>query len=144
MGNSLEIEGQFLSIDEGNRTKRVVIGLGAGRTDVKTLVQVYDARFGTRRLLEKFDADAKSGRKPGMAEMMAAGVLTHHLLVSTLASGALAAGSEAFMVGGRVAEWPSGKCHHGMMWLRLSAQRLSLRSPDLALTACTWMFIGGT
>jgi len=99
MGNAIEMEGQFLSVDEGNRTERVVIGLGAGRTDVKTLVQVYDARYGTRMLVEEFQTDAKSGRKPGMAEMMAVGVLTHHLLVSTLASGGLAAGSEAFMAG---------------------------------------------
>jgi len=99
MGNAIEIEGQFLSVDEGNRTERVVIGLGAGRTDVKTLTQVYDARFGTRMLVQEFDTDAKSGYKPGMAEMMAVGVLTHHLLVSTLASGALAAGSEAFFAG---------------------------------------------
>lgn len=99
MGNAIEIEGQFLSVDEGNRTERVVIGLGAGRTDVKTLTQVYDARSGSRMLVEEFDTDAKSGRKPGMAEMMAVGVLTHHLLVSTLASGALAAGSEAFTAG---------------------------------------------
>jgi hypothetical protein len=99
MGNDIEIEGQFVSIDEGNRTERVVIGLGAGRTDVKTLTQVYDARYGTRKLVEEFDTDAKSGRKPGMAEMMAVGALTHHLLVSTLVSGGLAAGSEAFMAG---------------------------------------------
>jgi Domain of unknown function (DUF4410) len=98
-GNSVQIEGQFLSVDEGNRTERVVIGLGAGRTDVKTLTQVYDSRFGSRMLVDEFDTDAKSGYKPGMAEMMAVGVLTHHLLVSTLASGALAAGSEAFTAG---------------------------------------------
>jgi hypothetical protein len=99
LGNTIEIEGQFLSVDEGNRTERVVIGFGAGRTSVKTLTQVYDARSGTRKLVEEFDTDAKSGRKPGMAEMMAVGVLTHHLLVSALASGGLAAGSEEFMAG---------------------------------------------
>jgi hypothetical protein len=99
MGNAIEIEGQFLSVDEGNRTERVVIGFGAGRTSVKTLTQVYDARSGTRKLVEEFDTDAKSGYKPGMAEMMAVGVLTHHLLVSALASGGLAAGSEEFMAG---------------------------------------------
>jgi len=99
MGNAIEIEGQFFSVDEGNRTERVVIGLGAGRTVVKTLTQVYDARFGSRMLVEEFDTDAKSGYKPGMAEMMAVGALTHHLLVSTLASGGLAAGSEAFFAG---------------------------------------------
>ncbi len=41
-GKILEIEGQFLSIDEGNQTERVIIGFGLGRTDVKTNVQVYD------------------------------------------------------------------------------------------------------
>jgi hypothetical protein len=99
LGNAIEIEGQFLSVDEGNRTERVVIGLGAGRTVVKTLTQVYDARSGTRMLVDEFDTDAKSGYKPGMAEMMAVGVLTHHLLVSTLASGGLAVGSEEFFAG---------------------------------------------
>ncbi len=34
-GETLLIKGQFVSINEGNRTERVVIGLGAGRTDVK-------------------------------------------------------------------------------------------------------------
>ena len=34
----LMIKGQLLSIDEGNRTERVVIGLGAGRTDVQANV----------------------------------------------------------------------------------------------------------
>lgn len=85
--------------DIPHRPARVVIGLGAGRTDLKTLTQIYDARYGIRKLVEEFYTDAKSGRKPGMAEMMAVGVLTHHLLVSTLASGALAAGSEAFLAG---------------------------------------------
>jgi hypothetical protein len=99
LGNAIEIEGQFLSVDEGNRTERVVIGFGAGRTVVKTLTQVYDARSASRMLMDEFDTDAKSGYKPGMAEMMAVGVLTHHLLVSTLASGTLAAGSEAFTAG---------------------------------------------
>jgi hypothetical protein len=99
LANAIEIEGQFLSVDEGNRTERVVIGLGAGRTNVKTLTQVYDARSGSRMLVDEFDTDAKSGYKPGMAEMMAVGVLTHHLLVSTLASGGLAAASEEFTAG---------------------------------------------
>ena len=38
-GNSkdLMIKGQLLSIDEGNRTERVAIGLGAGRTRVKPM-----------------------------------------------------------------------------------------------------------
>jgi Domain of unknown function (DUF4410) len=38
--NAALIKGQLVSIDEGNRTERVIIGLGAGRSDVRTQVQV--------------------------------------------------------------------------------------------------------
>ena len=95
-GNILEIEGQFLSIDEGNRTERVIIGFGLGRTDVKTNVQVYDTTTKDRRAVEKFTTDAKSGRKPGMAVFVGAGALAGHAAVSTLVSGGLSAASEKF------------------------------------------------
>jgi len=95
-GNVVEITGQFLSIDEGNRTERVVIGFGAGRTDVKALVQVFDARGGTRTLISEFDTNAASGYKPGMAETMGAGAAAGHLATSALVSSGLAVGSEEF------------------------------------------------
>ncbi len=95
-GNILEIEGQFLSIDEGNRTERVIIGFGLGRSDVKTNVQLYDATATGRRVVEKFTTDAKSGRKPGMAVFVGAGALAGHAAVSTLVSGGVSAASEKF------------------------------------------------
>jgi hypothetical protein len=95
-GNILEIDGQFLSIDEGNRTERVIIGFGLGRTDVKTNVQVYDATATDRRIVEKFITTAKSGRKPGMAVFVGAGALAGHAAVSTLVSGGVSAASEKF------------------------------------------------
>ena len=60
--NDLAIGGHFLSIDEGNRTERVVIGLGAGRTDVQAEVLVHQNGL----LVEQLETDAKSGLKPGM------------------------------------------------------------------------------
>ncbi len=95
-GNILEIEGQFLSIDEGNRAERVIIGFGLGRTDVKTNVQLYDITATGRRAVEKFTTDAKSGRKPGMALFVATGALAGHAAVSTLVSGGVSAASEKF------------------------------------------------
>ncbi len=95
-GKILEIEGQFLSIDEGNQTERVIIGFGLGRTDVKTNVQVYDTAAQGRRAVEKFTTDAKSGRKPGMAVFVGAGALAGHAAVSTLVSGGVSAASEKF------------------------------------------------
>ncbi len=94
--NTLQIKGQFISIDEGNQTERVVIGLGLGRTDVKTLTQVYDYRNGSNILVNQFGINAKSGDKPGAAETMGAGAVAGHLVVSAVVSSGVAVGSEAF------------------------------------------------
>ncbi len=72
-GRLLMIKGQFVSIDEGNRTERVLIGLGAGRTGVQASVQVYEVTPEGMRNVESLQADAKSSYKPGMALMMGAG-----------------------------------------------------------------------
>jgi len=90
--NDLAIEGHFLSIDEGNRTERTVIGLGAGRTDVRAEVLVYQNGL----LVEQLEADAKSGAKPGMAETMGAGAAAGNLATSAVMSAGMAGASEAF------------------------------------------------
>jgi len=94
-GTILQIRGQFLSIDEGNRTQRVVIGLGRGRSDVRAAVQVYETLEEGRTLVAHLEADAKSGCKPGAAETMgvsaAVGAAT-----ATAATAAGSAGSEIF------------------------------------------------
>ncbi len=93
-GKVLMIKGQFLSIDEGNRTERVAIGLGAGRTSVQANVQVYELTPQGMQQVDTLRGTAKSGRKPGMGEMMGVGAIAGHLLTSTLVSGALAGTSE--------------------------------------------------
>jgi hypothetical protein len=93
-GKVLMVKGQLLSIDEGNRTERVVIGLGAGRTDVQANVQVYEMTPEGMKKVDSLRGTAKSGRKPGMGEMMGLGAIAGHLLVSTVVSGALSAGTE--------------------------------------------------
>jgi hypothetical protein len=93
-GKVLMVKGQFVSIDEGNRTERVTIGLGAGRTSVEANVQMYELTPTGLQKVEALRVEAKSGFKPGMAETMGAGAIAGHLLVSTVVSGALASGSE--------------------------------------------------
>jgi hypothetical protein len=93
-GKVLMVKGQFVSIDEGNRTERVAVGLGAGRTSVEANVQVYELTAAGMQKVETLKAEGKSGYKPGMAETMGAGAIAGHLLVSTVVSGALASGSE--------------------------------------------------
>ena len=95
-GTNLLIEGQILSIDEGNRTARVVIGLGAGRSDVETAIQVIDASPQGEQVVESFRTKAKSGRKPGMTETMGVGAAAGNLAASAVASTVLAGASETF------------------------------------------------
>lgn len=90
----LIIKGQLLSIDEGNRTERVAIGLGAGRTSVQANVQVYEITPEGKKEVDTLRGSAKSGDKPGMGEMMGLGAIAGHLLASTAVSGALSGASE--------------------------------------------------
>lgn len=69
----LEIEGQFLRIDEGNRLRRVLVGLGMGKSNVATQVQIYDSSPSGLVLVQSFSTYARSIVKPGAAPMAAAG-----------------------------------------------------------------------
>jgi len=91
-GDDVAIAGHFLSIDEGNRSERVMIGLGAGRTEVQAEVSIYQNGY----VVEQLEADAKSGRKPGAAETMGAGAAAGNLAASAALSAGVAGASEAF------------------------------------------------
>ena len=70
------------------------IRLCADRTAVQANVQVYELTPKGMQQVDDMRGTAKSGRKPGMGEMMGVGAIAGHLLASTLVSGALAAGTE--------------------------------------------------
>jgi len=93
---TLVIDGQFLAIDEGSSTERVVIGLGAGKSQVRTAVQVIEVLPEGSRTLDAFEVDAKSGSTPGMAETMGAGAAAGHLATSAAVSVAKSVASEKF------------------------------------------------
>ena len=95
-GNSLAVQGVFLSINEGDQAERVVIGLGMGRTDVRTMVQAFDFSAGKKILVTEFGVNARSGSSPGMAETMGVGALTGHLVTSAVVSSGVQVGTEAF------------------------------------------------
>jgi hypothetical protein len=95
-GPKIVIYGHFLAINEGNRAERVVIGLGAGRSDVKTAVQVFEVVDEGRRVVDEFVIDAKSGRKPGAAETLGVGGAAGNLAVSGAVTAAGTVASEAF------------------------------------------------
>ncbi len=71
--NSLAVQGDFLVMDEGNRAKRMAIGLGAGASSVETHVECYLKKPAENVMLTEFTATSQSSRKPGAAETMGAG-----------------------------------------------------------------------
>ena len=86
-GPTLSIEGQILSINEGNKAKRLVIGLRSGASEVRTLTQVYEVTSGDgHRLVEDFYTTVKSSRKPGFGPVAgigaAAGLAASHVAVA--------------------------------------------------------------
>jgi len=72
--NAALIDGNITSIDEGNRAKRVVIGFGAGASQVDARVALtYLGNAATEQRLAEFQASGNSGSAPGMAATAGAG-----------------------------------------------------------------------
>ena len=72
--NVLLVQGSFDTIDAGNRRRRTLIGLGAGKSEVSSSVQlVYQPAGGTPRVVQSFTANADSGKMPGMVETAGVG-----------------------------------------------------------------------
>lgn len=81
-GTTVILTGEFITIDEGDQTKRIWIGFGLGGTELRTRVQLIQGR----QLIAEGETKTRSSLKPGM-----------------LVSGGLAAGAESavpLIVGG--------------------------------------------
>src|SRR2546427_10908978 len=88
------IHGQFLTIDEGNRLRRMVIGFGVGGTDLRTRVQVYQGMEAAPLLLQEFEAKAESSKKPGMGPMVGVGAAATSAASAAAVSGGFGGGGE--------------------------------------------------
>ncbi len=86
-GPTLSIEGQVLSINEGNKTRRLIIGFGAGASEVRTLTQVYEITGGEHRLVDDFYTTVKSSRKPGVGPMGGADAAAGRAVGAAVAAG---------------------------------------------------------
>jgi Domain of unknown function (DUF4410) len=94
-GTSLLVQGQIVGIDQGNRTRRVLIGLGAGKSTVTADAQLYYASgVAPPRFVSAFEGEADSGRAPGAAETMGAGAAAERVGTSAVLTGATHAGAE--------------------------------------------------
>ncbi len=98
---SLLVQGQIVAIDEGNRTRRTLIGLGAGQSRVVAEAQLYDATDPAHpRFLQSFEATGDSGRMPGAAETMGAGAAAERVAASAATSAILHGYAERYKTGG--------------------------------------------
>ena len=90
---SILITGQFVKIDEGNRLRRNVIGLGFGKSSIDTNVSLLAPGTSGYEQLIAFDAHADSGEMPGAAELgpvgAAAGAGAAAVIATNVATGGI-------------------------------------------------------
>lgn len=98
--NALLVQGSFATIDAGNRRRRVLIGLGAGKSEVRGTVRIlYQPAGGAARVVQRFDADADSGKAPGIAETAGVGAAAGSVVSAAAVGGGLHAVSETKRAG---------------------------------------------
>lgn len=95
-GRNVVVEGQLVSINEGNEAERIAIGLGVGASSIQAHTQLYATTPSGLEPLEKFTSDVKSAPAPGMAETMGAGAIAGHLLASAAVSSGMQAANQYF------------------------------------------------
>lgn len=130
----VEVRGQVHSINEGNRTRRTLVGFGAGQSNVSAMAQVtYVAPGAEPRLLQTYTASSNSGHMPGLG-VGAAGAAAGHAVAAAANGGLNVAnagradvGAEAKRLGARLAV-NIGKLFAEQGWIPQSAvPRPSLR-----------------
>ena len=82
--NNLVIQGQFVQIDEGSATRRFVIGLGLGATELRTQVQVFQVTADGWRPVKQFETVAAGSRFPGAAFFVAGGAAAGTVATSAM------------------------------------------------------------
>jgi len=87
--HAIVLKGQFITIDKGSRVKRMVIGFGAGSSELRANVQAYQAtERGLRRIAEA-EAEATGSKMPGMAIPVAGGAAMGSAATSAVISGGM-------------------------------------------------------
>ena len=86
---ALVVKGQFMTIEEGQAGKRVLIGFGAGMNELQVQLQVYQVVDGRLMRIAEADADARGSRRPGQIVPIA-GAIASGRAAGALISGGLA------------------------------------------------------
>ncbi len=88
IGN-LIIRGEFISIDEGSRAKRMLIGFGAGASSLETHVVGYQFTDQGLRRLGDAVIESSGGKMPGMIVPVAGGAVAGRAGTSLLVAGGM-------------------------------------------------------
>ena len=67
------ITGVFTDVQEGNRLRRSMVGLGQGATDIQLVAAVQDLSHGSPQPVQEVATDASSAKAPGGAATIALG-----------------------------------------------------------------------
>ncbi len=86
------VTGDFLHVDQGDRTKRSVVGFGLGGTEVRTRIRAFQ----NKKLVSEAHTVAKSGLKPGMLLTIPAGAAAGSAATAAAVSTGTTAASELF------------------------------------------------
>jgi len=65
--HAVVVKGQFVTIQEGSRTRRMLIGFGAGSTMLRIEVQVYQMMESGLQRIKEVEGQARGSRMPGVA-----------------------------------------------------------------------------
>jgi hypothetical protein len=84
------IEGYFVTIDQGDRLQRMLIGFGMGAAELRTIVEVYQMTGSGLKNLGFAEIEAEGGNMPGMLVSMGAGAVTGNLAKSPAIGGGVA------------------------------------------------------
>jgi len=87
---TLEIDGQFLSVDQGSQRQRMIIGFGMGASEVRVLVQAFEVTEAGRALVDDFYIETQSSRRPGMGPMAGGGAVAGNAAAAVALSGTTA------------------------------------------------------
>jgi len=87
--HAIVLKGQFVAIDEGSRFKRIVIGFGAGSSEIRARVQVYQATERGLHRIVAAEAKATGSKTPGMAIPVAGGAAMGSAATSAVISGGM-------------------------------------------------------
>jgi len=90
------ITGYFVDIDEGNRLRRNVIGLGMGQSSLDSKVRVLAPSPSGYKELIAFDAHADSGDMPGAAVLGPAGAAAGAGAAAVIATNAVVGGVKTY------------------------------------------------